>query len=83
MHDTDPLFEALRKLPARELGEHEAGIVLRRAQRELAEPEGRPAPAWLARLDIVWSRFIAPLVVTATVASYLVWAVSAAQALYR
>jgi hypothetical protein len=32
---------------------------------------------------LLWSRLLAPTLVSATVASYLVWAVSAAGALYH
>jgi len=78
MLDTDPVTEALRELPVLDLAPGKARAILARAEALLAKPEARTP--WL---DVVWARFVGPTLVTAMVASYLVWAVTAASALYR
>jgi hypothetical protein len=80
MPPDDPLLERLRVLPTPPLDEAVSKRVLSRAQARLAE--SRPS-AFRATLELLWSRAIAPALVTATVAGYLGWAVSAASAVYR
>jgi hypothetical protein len=79
MPDTDPILRALRELPKFDVEAARASAILARAQAALSA-RSTPAPSWIADM---WSRVVAPTLVTATVASYLLWAVSAAGALYR
>ena len=78
MRDLDPLTAALRGLPVRDAPPRQARAILARAQDVLAAHQARPS-----LLELIWGRIVAPTLVTATVASYLVWAVTAAGALYR
>jgi hypothetical protein len=76
----DPLLDQLRELPIRELDGATSQRVLRRARVVLMED--RPRGATHA-LRVFWARALAPALVTGTVATYLVWAVGTAAALYR
>jgi hypothetical protein len=79
MPDTDPLTHALRDLPVHDVTPARSRAILAQAQTVLARHTASK-PSWI---ETVWERFVAPTLVTATVASYLVWAVTAAGALYR
>jgi hypothetical protein len=79
MRDIDPLTVALRDLPVQDVSPVRSRAILAEAQSILAS-HGMSEPSWI---DVLWSRFVAPTLVTATVASYLVWAMTAAGALYR
>jgi len=79
MPDTDPLTQALRDLPAYDVAPPRARAVLAEAQAVLARHTASE-PSWF---ETAWERVLAPTLVTATVASYLVWAMTAAGALYR
>jgi hypothetical protein len=70
----------LRALPRREIDPRVDARVLRSARAVLVEG---PRRGPLHVLQVIWARAIAPALVTATVASYLLWAVQAAGALYR
>ena len=76
----DPLLDQLRQLPTRELDGAVSQRVLRRARVVLMEDRPRGA---MHALQVLWARVVAPALVTGTVATYLVWAVGAAAALYR
>jgi hypothetical protein len=79
MRDLDPLTQALRELPVLDVDPARSRDILARAQATLLR-RAEPRPS---AFDALWARFVAPTLVTATVASYLVWAVSASSALYR
>jgi|HubBroStandDraft_2_1064218.scaffolds.fasta_scaffold856616_2 hypothetical protein len=70
----------LRALPRREIDPRVDARVLRSARAILVEG---PRRGPLHFLEVIWGRVVAPVLVTATVASYLLWAVQAAGALYR
>jgi hypothetical protein len=76
----DPLLDQLRHLPVRELDGATSQRVLRRAR--VVFVEDRPGGVTHA-LSVLWARALAPALVTGTVATYLIWAVGAAAALYR
>jgi hypothetical protein len=89
----DDLDAQLRALPRREVDPQVDARVLRKARAVLAEhpraaqrqPERDREPStgvWRA-LEVFWARALAPALVTGTVAGYLVWAVTATNALYR
>jgi hypothetical protein len=79
MPDTDPLTRALRELPAYDVTPPRSRAILAEAQALLATHTAS-RPSWI---ETAWERFVAPTLVTATVASYLVWAMTAAGALYH
>jgi hypothetical protein len=79
----EDLDAQLRALPPREIDPRVDARVLRSARAVLASPEATGQTGVLRLLQLVWSRALAPALVTATVASYLVWAVQSAGALYR
>ena len=70
----------LRALPSREIDPSVDARVLRRARAVLVDPQESGVMHVLQRL---WERAIAPVLVTGTVATYLVWAVQSTSALYR
>jgi hypothetical protein len=77
---TDARLDALlRALPQRALDPRVDARVLRRAQAVLPAPR----EGVLSALQRFWERAVAPVLVTGTVATYLVWAVQATSALYR
>jgi hypothetical protein len=81
----DSLDAQLRALPMREVDPQVDARVLRSARAVLAQSRVQ-TPAYatpLRLLQTLWARALAPALVTATVASYLVWAVQSAGALYR
>jgi hypothetical protein len=78
--DPDELDARLRALPMRQVDPRVDDRVLRNARAVLAQEPDR-GPFHVFR--VLWNRAIAPALVTATVASYLVWAVQSAGALYR
>jgi len=71
---------ALRALPLREIDPRVDARVLRAARAVLAE---EPRRGVVHLVQLLWARAVAPALVTATVASYLVWAAQSAGALYR
>jgi hypothetical protein len=73
----DALLSGLRP---RELDPRVDARVLRTARAVLVEQPQRGAVHFLQRL---WERAVAPILVTGTVATYLVWAVQSTSALYR
>ncbi len=77
----DPLLSSLRALPTPPLAEAVSDRVLARARSLL--PEAKQEGGVLQALGALWARVLAPALVTATVATYLFWAVHAASALYR
>jgi hypothetical protein len=79
MRDIDPLTRALRGLTVHDVNPHRSRAILADARGAMVQRAER-GPSWL---DAIWTRFMAPTLVTATVASYLVWALTAAGALYR
>jgi hypothetical protein len=77
----DPLLDALRALPTRTIEPRVDQRALRRARVVLLDTGARQGGfEWL---KVLWSRALAPLLVTGVVASYLVCAVQATDALYR
>jgi hypothetical protein len=78
MSDTDDLMRALRELPTLDVSPDRARSILARAEAALPKETKTVTLA-----ELLWERFLAPTLVGATVASYLVWAVTAAGALYR
>jgi hypothetical protein len=81
--DDDRILEGLRELPQPDLDHLYAERVRRAAQAVLAR-ERRLARRPLARrLHHVWAGLVEPALVAGTVGAYLVWALRAAQALYR
>jgi hypothetical protein len=79
MRDIDTLTRALRELPVHDVDAGKSRSILAVAQATLARHDEKQPSLF----DILWARFVAPTLVTATVASYLVWAMTAAGALYR
>jgi hypothetical protein len=79
--DPENLDHALKALPTRPLDPHVDAAALRAARGVFLAREGEPVGLW-ATCVLVWERALAPLLVTATVGSYLVWAVQSAQSLY-
>ena len=78
---TDARLDALlRALPVREIDPRIDARVLRTARAVLTPRRQTGAMHVLQRF---WERAVAPVLVTGTVASYLVWAVQSASALYR
>jgi len=77
--DLDP---ALKALPARPLDPRVDAAALRAARGVFLARQGEPAGLW-AMCILFWERALAPLLVTATVGSYLVWAVQSATSLYQ
>lgn len=78
---TDARLDALlRALPQRELDPRADARVLRTARAVLTE---EPAAGMLQALERLWERALAPALLSGTVATYLVWAVHTAGALYR
>jgi hypothetical protein len=78
---TDARLDALlRALPQRQIAPLADARVLRTARAVLAEDRRGGVVQGLVRM---WERAVAPLLVTSTVATYLVWAVHAASSLYR
>jgi hypothetical protein len=82
MDPHDDLDAQLRALPAREIDPRADARVLRSARAVLAQASSPRTDAFHF-LRMIWARAVAPALVTATVASYLVWAVQSAGALYR
>jgi hypothetical protein len=79
-HDSSDLDAQLRALPLRTLDPELDARVLRSARAVLLEPPRGGVGRWLT---LMWERALAPALVAGTVASYLVWAVQSAGALYR
>jgi hypothetical protein len=71
----------LRGLTPREIDPGVDARVLRRARAVLVD--GQESGGVMQVLQRLWERAVAPVLVTGTVASYLVWAVLSASALYR
>jgi hypothetical protein len=82
MYDTDPLRQALRELPVLDVSPAKSRAILAAAQASLGRGSAAGAGA-PNRFEALWSRLVAPALVGVTVASYLIWAVTAAGALYR
>jgi hypothetical protein len=70
----------LSGLAPRELDPRVDARVLRTARAVLAR---QPQSGIMYVLQRFWERAVAPVLVTGTVAAYLVWAVQSASALYR
>ena len=80
MPPDDSLDAQLRALPARPLDPAVDARALRKARAVLLR---EPRRGVLHTLQTFWERAVAPVLVTGTVASYLVWAVTSAESLYR
>jgi hypothetical protein len=70
----------LKALPERTLDPQAEARTLRKARAVLAD---EPRVGLFHTLQQIWERAVAPVLVTSTVATYLVWAVHSASALYR
>jgi hypothetical protein len=80
MPPDESLDDQLRALPARPLDPAVDARALRKARAVL---EREPRRGLLHTLRMFWERAVAPVLVTGTALSYLVWAVTAADSLYR
>jgi hypothetical protein len=81
MPDPFDLDAELRALPIVPIDGRVEARVLRTARAVLAPSEApRGFVAWA---ELLWQRALAPVLVTGTVATYLVWAVNSAGSLYR
>jgi hypothetical protein len=76
----DEIDDRLARLPRPEIDDLSAERVRRLARQELARQKalGRLAPA-----AALWARVVTPALLVGACSAYLVWAVSAAGALYR
>jgi hypothetical protein len=80
MPPDDSLDAQLRALPARPIDPRVDDRALRKARAVLLQ---EPRHGVLHALQTFWERAVAPVLVTGTVAGYLVWAVQSAGSLYR
>jgi hypothetical protein len=83
MPSDDEILETLRRLPARPLDPAAAERVRRRSHRVLDEERRLADRPTLRTLRRLWSGEVEPVLVAATVGGYLLWAFTAARALYR
>jgi hypothetical protein len=81
--DDDGILERLRELPQPELDRLHAERVRRTAQAVLARERRLVERPVARRLERLWSGVVEPALVAGTVGVYLVWAIRAAEALYR
>ena len=81
--DDDGILARLRELPTPTPDELRAERVRRTAQAVLARERRLVERPAVRRLERLWSGVVEPALVAGTVGVYLVWAIRAAEALYR
>ena len=81
--DDDGILERLRELPQPEFDRLYAERVRRTAQTVLARERRLALRPFARRVERLWSGVVEPALVAGTVGVYLVWAIRAAEALYR
>ena len=81
--DDDGILERLRQLPQPELDRLHAERVRRVGQTVLARERRLAARPVVRRLEHLFTGVVEPALVAGTVGVYLVWAIRAAEALYR
>jgi len=81
--DDDGILEHLRELPQPELDRLYAERVRRTAQTVLARERRLARRPVVRRLERLFTGVVEPALVAGTVGVYLVWAIRAAEALYR
>jgi hypothetical protein len=83
MGPDDKDMEQLKALPARDVGEAEAGRLGRHAALVFEREHALAERPWVSLGVRLWSRVVLPAVLATTVGVYLLMAISAASALYR
>ncbi len=76
-------LDRLKALPAKDVGEPEAGRLARRAAAAFEREHALVGRPWAVLGIRIWSRVVVPAALATTVGVYLLYAIQAAAALYR